>query len=337
MVVFTLMICCHVLALQVSCHNYLPLLQKLKMRNPYIIGKNKDLKTRNLFYLMKATMNENQTICLSTSINNKNLQKSPGVIIQSDEGDNFTFSDRNFETNINRPWIIVGDVENKHFQFDKPLYVLTNDTLWEFFKLRTLHKSNQLGSLHDNDFKWNRRFSDNFYERRGNFENLTLITMVDEEMSYNILPKNWKSLVNSSSVVPHSFEVCYKINKSNYQILSYLFSISIQITNLVSGEYQDILVLFSKMLNFRVRQFKRIDGIWGIFDKNTGQWNGMISNLIDGDADLIAASIDQCCMRTMAVDFLWAFTKDRKGFAIKSMCMFVLIPNCIFQFLCFFM
>ena len=84
-------------------------------------------------------------------------------------------------------------------------------------------------------------------------------------------------------------------------------------------------MLFSKMLNFRVRQFKRIDGIWGIFDKNIGQWNGMISNLIDGDADLIAASIDQCCMRTMAVDFLWAFTKDRKGFAIKSMCMYVLI------------
>ena len=134
-------------------------------------------------------------------------------MIQSDEDNNFTFSDRNFETNINRPWIIVGDVENKHFQFDKPLYVLTNDTLWEFFKLRTLQKSNRLGSLHDNDFKWNRRFSDNFYERRGNFENLTLITMVDEEMSYNKLPKNWKSFVNYSSVVPHSFEVCSKINK----------------------------------------------------------------------------------------------------------------------------
>ena len=193
------------------------------MRNPYIIGKNKDLKTRDLFYLMKATMNKNQTICLSTSINNKNLQRSPGVMIQSDEGDNFTFSERNFETNVNRPWIIVGDVGNKHFQIDKPLYVLTNDTLWEFFKLRTLQKSNRLGSLHDNDFKWNRRFSDNFYERRGNFENLILITMVDEEMSYNILPKNWKSLVNSSSVVPHSFEVCYKINKSNYLILPYLF------------------------------------------------------------------------------------------------------------------
>ena len=70
-----------------------------------------------------------------------------------------------------------------------------------------------------------------------------------------------------------------------------IFSISIQITNLVSGEYQDILMLFSKMLNFRVRQFKRIDGIWGMFDKSIGQWNGVISNLIDGDADLIAASI----------------------------------------------
>ena len=34
---------------------------------------------------------------------------------------------------------------------------------------------------------------------------------------------------------------------------------------------------FSEMLNFRIRQFKRFDGGWGSYDKETGQWSGMIA------------------------------------------------------------
>ena len=75
---------------------------------------------------------------------------------------------------------------------------------------------------------------------------------------------------------------------------------------------------FSEMLNFKVRQFKRFDGGWGALDKETGQWSGMILNLINGEADFISASLNQCCMRTEPLDFLWALSQVRDGFAIKS-------------------
>ena len=38
---------------------------------------------------------------------------------------------------------------------------------------------------------------------------------------------------------------------------------------MISGEYQDILNIFSEMLNFQMRQFKRMDGGWGSFNEET--------------------------------------------------------------------
>ena len=94
--------------------------------------------------------------------------------------------------------------------------------------------------------------------------------------------------------------------------------ISFQITNLVYGDYQDILMLLSEMLNFRVRQFRRFDNGWGAFDKETGQWSGMISNLINDEADFMPVSLGLCCRRTEVVDYLWTITEVTNGFAIKS-------------------
>ena len=86
---------------------------------------------------------------------------------------------------------------------------------------------------------------------------------------------------------------------------------------MVQGEFQDILRLFSDSLNFNIRQFKRIDGAWGSLNKETGLWNGMILNLKNGEADMITATINICCKRTQAVDFLWPMSTLNLGFAIK--------------------
>ena len=87
---------------------------------------------------------------------------------------------------------------------------------------------------------------------------------------------------------------------------------------MVQGEGQDILRTFSKHLNFQIRQFKRIEGGWGAFDKKKSQWNGMVSNLVKNNADMIVGSLDVCCGRTEAVDYLWPLKDRRIGFAIKS-------------------
>ena len=56
---------------------------------------------------------------------------------------------------------------------------------------------------------------------------------------------------------------------------------------MVEGVYQDMLEIFVSELNFKIRQFKRFDGAWGSFNKETGQWIGMISNIVNEEADLI--------------------------------------------------
>ena len=72
------------------------------------------------------------------------------------------------------------------------------------------------------------------------------------------------------------------------------------------------------MFNFQVRQFRRQDGMWGSLERKTGNWNGMISNLLNGDADFTSIGLVVCCQRTDAVDFTWALSHASAGFVIKS-------------------
>ena len=94
-------------------------------------------------------------------------------------------------------------------------------------------------------------------------------------------------------------------------------SICFQVTNFIEGEYQDIVRLFSGMMNFTLRQFKRFDGGWGSLDKQTGEWSGMISSLVNGEADMITTPFQICCGRSAVVDQLWTLSEESTGFGIK--------------------
>ena len=52
--------------------------------------------------------------------------------------------------------------------------------------------------------------------------------------------------------------------------------------------------------------------------KETGNWSGMISNLVNGEADLITTSMTLCCSRENAVDYLWTLSTSTSGMAIKG-------------------
>ena len=91
-----------------------------------------------------------------------------------------------------------------------------------------------------------------------------------------------------------------------------------KVSNLIKGQYQDFLKVFSELLNFQLRQFRRQDGEWGSRNSNTGQWSGMVSNLVNGEADLISVAFVMCCGRTDAVDFIWTLSEGTSGFVIKS-------------------
>ena len=86
---------------------------------------------------------------------------------------------------------------------------------------------------------------------------------------------------------------------------------------MVKGEFVDILESFSEKLNFSVRQFKRFDGGWGSLDKQTGEWSGMISSLVNAEADMITTPFQICCGRSAVADQLWTLSEESTGFGIK--------------------
>ena len=49
----------------------------------------------------------------------------------------------------------------------------------------------------------------------------------------------------------------------------------------------------------------------------TEQWNGMISNVVNGEADIITAALTKCCKRNKVLDFFGSFSKESLGFVIK--------------------
>ena len=62
--------------------------------------------------------------------------------------------------------------------------------------------------MHGKELKWLLpKVSRNLYDRRGNFENITLLAMTEAELSYNELPNDLASIANISKIIPNTFEV----------------------------------------------------------------------------------------------------------------------------------
>ena len=83
-------------------------------------------------------------------------------------------------------------------------------SVWDEIPCR---KSNVLATIDNNELKWNSNKARNFFERRGNFENITLFAVTDAYSGgsmYNQFPKNLKEIAPNSDLVPNTYEVCNK-------------------------------------------------------------------------------------------------------------------------------
>ena len=60
-----------------------------------------------------------------------------------------------------------------------------------------------------------------------------------------------------------------------------------------SGIVPDILEEISKMLNFTYSKTFARDGNWGTVNLETGEWNGLIRDLLDNVVDIVAAPLVQ--------------------------------------------
>ena len=71
----------HIFLFEVDC-KFLSLIHQLNMENPIIVGKTSELRSREMFQMIKDIMRLNQTISATTTIKNNSLINSPGIILQ---------------------------------------------------------------------------------------------------------------------------------------------------------------------------------------------------------------------------------------------------------------
>ena len=201
-----LLLLCHIV-FATENGNYISILDQLDMSNPMIIGELGYLRNQKMFHLMKDVMTLNQSICLTTTITNSILQRSPGIIFKTNARATSKFQDQITSGHINKAWIIIDNQPKKYSPIDVPLYFLENEILWEHYELKSMKFHNSLGRLDGEQFIWNQNISPNFFERRGNFNNITLFGMTDTEMTYNQLPADWEKTENPSKEISETYEV----------------------------------------------------------------------------------------------------------------------------------
>ena len=95
----------------------------------------------------------------------------------------------------------------KYSRIDEPLYRLDEGNLWEHYRFKSITKSVRLATLIKNEFQWNTNKSKNLFERRGNFENITLFSMSGIWTTYNNLPNSFVKEDHISKTIPDTYEV----------------------------------------------------------------------------------------------------------------------------------
>ena len=160
---------------------------------------------------MKDIMMLNQSICLTTTITNNTLQRSPGIIFKTNARATSKFQDQITSAHVNKPWIIIDKPPKKYSPIDIPLYFLENEILWEHYELKSMRFLNSLGMLDGEKFIWNQNISSNFFKRRGDFNNITLFGMTDAETTFNQLPKDFEKTANPSKEISETYEVIANI------------------------------------------------------------------------------------------------------------------------------
>ena len=118
---------------KVNCQ-FLSILQELDMRNPIIVGDKKELKMDKMFYLMKSIMKQNQSVWITSNVNNGSMQESPGIILRQNVPDAF----HEMPMNLHKPWVIVGKEIERYSQINHPLYFLENGTGYEKFEFKSM-------------------------------------------------------------------------------------------------------------------------------------------------------------------------------------------------------
>jgi hypothetical protein len=190
-----------------------------------------------------------------------------------------------------------------HIQLNQEVYFLESSSfkVFEAYEVNDIKTFRQLGifsSNNSNKFHPEEDVEQYFIKRRSDFKGVVIKAMTEIEEPLLWFQDNFKS------------EAPYFRDNQTYDV-----------TGLVEGMFFEVLTTLESELNFKTRLYKREDGIWGsgyLQEDGTYTTSGMISDLVNGSADMIVASLGIRHPRNLFVDYLPPITYDTGALYIQS-------------------
>ena len=84
------------------------------------------------------------------------------------------------------------------------------------------------------------------------------------------------------------------------------------------GMVPDIFNSLARQLNFTYSIAMSRDGQWGSIGQDTGEWNRIVKDIIDGEADIAVALLALTKTRSEVIDFMLPFYADSFGFFVNT-------------------
>ena len=81
---------------------------------------------------------------------------------------------------------------------------------------------------------------------------------------------------------------------------------------------QDVLKAIMKDLNVTIRQYHSVSGVFGVYNKDTKEWDGLMQELITNKVDLVVSDLMITFERSMFIDFVYPFIHVKPVMAILS-------------------
>ena len=83
--------------------------------------------------------------------------------------------------------------------------------LWEHYEFKSMRFHNSIGRLDGEQFIWNQNISQIFFERRGDFNSITLFGLTDADTTFNQLPRDLEKTETPSKEISETYEVIASI------------------------------------------------------------------------------------------------------------------------------
>ena len=214
-----------------------------------------------------------------------------------------TIKNLTFDKSIKTKTVVISQIETENYlneidiSIGEEVYFLDKNTfkIYEAYTINNVHVIRYLGQFYKIDkdlasFSPPDDFVNSFVDRRRDFHGIQLIGMTETWPPYIIIPDNYADHSN------------YFPENETYDI-----------TNIVSGSYIDALNHLEKSLNFSIKLYKRLDGIWGVpktLPNGTMIFNGMMESLAESHVDMICASFSLIPSRYSYVDYLLPMTQS---------------------------